>query len=79
MPLSESVIDYPGLRAEKARLGLRNEDLAERTGASNDTLVRVLSGRENVTLSSVKRVAAALGLRVKVTFEPIKTEPEKCV
>lgn len=73
----ESVIDYPELRSQKARLGLRNEDLAEQTGASNDTLVRVLAGKQNVTLGSVIKIAKALKLRVRVTFEPI--EPKDCV
>ena len=72
MPLNESVIDYRELRAQKARLGLFNEDLTRETGASNDTLSRVPSGKENVTLGSVIKIATALGLRVRVTFEPIK-------
>lgn len=72
MPLNESVIDYRELRAQKARLGLRNEDLTEQTGASSDTLSRVLSGKEAVTLSSVIKIAAALKLRPRVTFEPIE-------
>lgn len=67
-----SVIDYRELRARKAWLGLRNEDLTRQTGASNETLSRVLSGKENVTLGSVIKIAAALNLRPRVTFEPIE-------
>lgn len=63
----DSVIDYRELRAQKARLGLFNEDLAEQTGASNDTLSRVFNGKENVTLGSVIKIATALGLRRRVT------------
>lgn len=73
-PQAPSVIDYPELRAQKARVGLTCEDLVEITGCSVRTVSHVLNGKESLHIKSIMDVAAGLGMRVRVTFEPIPTE-----
>ena len=75
--LEPSIIDYTALRAEKARLGLYNEDIAMKADVGKTTVCAVLKGSENVNLSSIAAVAATLNLRPKVIFVAINAAEEQ--
>jgi hypothetical protein len=69
-----SVIDWRTLRARKAYLGLYNEDMARAAGCSMPTVTAFLAGDEEMKPGKIISLAAALGLRVKVTFEVIEDD-----
>lgn len=59
------------LAALRKRVGLSQKDLARRLNTSQQQISRLESpGYEGHSLSMLRRVAAALDARVKVTFEP---------
>lgn len=51
------------VRAQLARIGLSQADLAERSTLSTATLSRKLSGRHTFTLLEVELIADSLGIR----------------
>jgi hypothetical protein len=68
----ETVIDYHELRAQRARLEMEYTDVitaVEGDAPSTQKLCRFLRGDEDMKVKTIIRLAAALGLRVKVTFE----------
>jgi len=73
----ETVIDYRELRAQMARLGLTYDDLIrlaqEQFGEApcRETVAGLLSGKEGMKVSTIKRYVGLLGLRPKVVFERI--------
>lgn len=69
--MAELIFDEGTLRAEKARRQFTNEYLAAQCRRSVNTIIRALRGRESVKLDTLRDVAGELGLRVKVTFEPL--------
>ena len=75
-PRPQSVINYPELQAQRARLGITYEDLIELTGAGLGSIAAVMNGKETVNLQTIIRIAAALGLLVKVEFEPMPVEKQ---
>jgi hypothetical protein len=75
---NNSIVDWRELRARKAHLDLRNEDLIRQTGCGSRTVSAFLAGDERLNLDTIIRLAAALGLRPRLTFEPV-TESEKVV
>ena len=66
-------IDAPTLRARKARLNLRSEDLVERGVASWRTVTAFFAG-EPLNLTTIQRLAAQLGLQVEVRFKEIEQQ-----
>lgn len=68
----QSIINYSELRAQKARLGLCYRDLTEKTGISCSALTCLFNGAETLNVQTIKRLAAELGLRVIVDFQPIE-------
>lgn len=59
--------DLLALREER---GLTQGQLAQRVGVSQPVIARLEGGRiKNVELRTLTRLAAALGARVKITFE----------
>jgi transcriptional regulator with XRE-family HTH domain len=50
------------LRSVRERLFVTQEELAERTAMSRATISRIESGRQRPRISSVRRLAAALGV-----------------
>ena len=79
MANDKHIIDYRTLRARKAYLGLRNEDLINATGCSSATVSAFLAGDERMKLESVVRLAAALGLKPRITFEPVSEQSNNVV
>jgi hypothetical protein len=70
-PLTNTVVNYRELRAQKARLGLTNEQIELAAKSGPNTVSAFLSGSESMQLRTIINLAAAIGLRVKVDFEPI--------
>lgn len=59
--------DLIALRKER---GLTQVQLAERSGLTQSTISKIESGKvSNLELRTLVRIAAALGARVKITFE----------
>ena len=59
--------DLIGLRMERE---ITQVELAERVGLSQPSIARLESGKvKNVELKTLVKIAAALGTRVKITFE----------
>lgn len=73
-PLKPSVIDYPELRAQKARLDLQYEDFIKHLGTSPQTVAAFLRGDESLNVKTIITLAAFLGLKPKITFLPIEQE-----
>jgi hypothetical protein len=73
----DTVIDYPELRAQMARLGLTYDDfirLAQETiGAAPNraTVSDFLYGVEGMRVETIKRYASVIGMRPRVIFERI--------
>lgn len=56
------------IAAHRRTLGLTQEDLAGRLGIALKNLQRLESGRQNLTLNTIARVAAALDIDVDLVF-----------
>jgi transcriptional regulator with XRE-family HTH domain len=56
-----------GLRIKKlrARHGLTQDELAERAGLNRTHLYRIETGKQSLTLRTMKIIADALGMRVR--------------
>lgn len=52
------------IRSERERLGLSQEELAERTGLHRTYIGGVERGERNLGLVNVQRIASALGLSI---------------
>lgn len=80
-----TVIDYRAAKASRARLELEYDDLVaaarSRYGSatSHTTIARFLRGDEHMRVTTIKALAALLGLQVRVTFEPINEDGEHVV
>ncbi|HEU0179463.1 MAG TPA: hypothetical protein VFV58_34965 [Blastocatellia bacterium] len=78
----ETIIDYPELRAQMARLGLTYEDfirLAQETIGSSpnrDSVSDFLHGAEGMRVETIKRYASVIGMRPRVVFERIEASTE---
>lgn len=49
--------------------GLTQEELAQRVGTSSSQIARIESGRHATTLTTLRRIAHALGLKLIIGFE----------
>ena len=52
------------LKAARLKSGLKQSDLAERTGLTQERLSRIENGRQNITLKTMMRLAAVVGWNV---------------
>lgn len=60
------------LKAERIRLGLSLEDVSVRCGMDKAALSRLETGKVlNPTLGTIWKYAAALGMRIHLTAEPV--------
>ena len=58
--------------AARARAGLTQEELAAKMQTSQSAIARLESGRMIPSGRTLKRVAAATGTKLRITFEPTK-------
>ena len=56
---------------------LTQAELAEKMGTSQSTIARLESGKGKPTLATLKRLAQATGMRLKITLEPASSKPKK--
>lgn len=62
------------IRALRKARGWSLAELARRAGTSAPTLHRYESGWERFELATLRRLAAALGVRLNVSLEPVQTD-----
>ena len=75
--------EYEALQPERAIIqaiiearrqsGLTQKELSERTGITQGDISKLERGNANPSLSTVQRLAAGMGMTVKLEFIPIKT------
>ena len=61
------------VRAERERLGISQEELADRAGLHRTYLSDVERGERNIGLLNVIKIARALGVSASILFSNIKT------
>jgi ribosome-binding protein aMBF1 (putative translation factor) len=67
--LARAVIDA------RVTAGLTQEQLAKRMETTQSVIARLESGRTRPSTQTLKRLAAATGTRLKISFEPAETRP----
>lgn len=65
---SDAPYDHELLRDAKSKTGKSDKQIAADTGLSRATVVGVMNGNPNVTLSTLESVALAVGLTLKQLF-----------
>lgn len=50
--------------------GLTQQELAERTGMAQSDISRLERGEGNPSLKTLRRLAAGMGMRVRIEFQP---------
>lgn len=58
------------INARKAS-GLTQKQLSERTGIAQADISKLESGNANPSLKTLQRLAAGMGMKVKVEFQPV--------
>ena len=58
----------------RARAGLTQEQLAQRMQTTQAVIARLASGRVKPSTRTLERLAAATGMRLRISFEPIAAE-----
>ncbi len=51
--------------------GLTQKQLAERTGIAQSDISKLEGGNANPSLRTLQRLAAGMGMRIKIEFQPI--------
>ena len=59
--------------------GLKQNDLAERLGINRVSLSRLLSDKNDMRISSIKKIADAIGCDVAEFFTPAETEDHNVI
>ena len=54
----------------RARCNLTQAELAEKMGTSQSAIARLESGKAKPTLATLRRLAKATGMRLKISLEP---------
>lgn len=76
-PLLEFVANQ--VVSARQRLGITQDQLAERAGCAPLTVTNIESGRRNVTLKSLSLLANALEIELRDLFPPAKSVPRSGV
>jgi ribosome-binding protein aMBF1 (putative translation factor) len=58
----------------RSRAGLTQQQLAERMHTTQAVIARLESGRVKPSTRTLERLAAATGMRLRISFEPIAAE-----
>ena len=53
--------------------GLTQKQLSEKTGIAQADISKLESGNANPSLRTLHRIAAGMGMRIKIEFQPITT------
>lgn len=56
------------IRTARTEEGLTQKELAEKVGVGEPTINKYESGRQNLTVKTLKKVADAMGLKINITF-----------
>ena len=59
--------------------GLKQNDLAERLGINRVSLSRLLSDKNDMRFSTIKKIADAIGCDVSEFFKPAETEDHNAI
>ncbi|MDR2569932.1 MAG: helix-turn-helix domain-containing protein [Oscillospiraceae bacterium] len=57
--------------------GLTQKQLSQRTGIAQGDISRIENGNANPSLNTLKRLASAMGLTLKIEFTPISNRKNK--
>ena len=57
------------VREERLKLGISQEDLADRAGVHRTYIGMVERAEKNITLSNIEKIAKALGLNIEDIFK----------
>lgn len=60
----------------RSRSNLTQAELAEKMGTSQSTIARLESGKAQPTLATLRRLAKATGMRLKISLEPVSDAPK---
>lgn len=70
--------DYAAIAAQiilyRTRHGLTQEELARRVGTSYSAISRIESGQHQTSVETLRRIARALNLKLRISFEPLREE-----
>ena len=58
------------VRAEREARGLTQKQLSERTGIAQTDISKLERGNANPSLRTLQRLAAGMGMKVKIEFVP---------
>ncbi len=70
--LEEEFALATALIGARAHSGLSQEQLAQRMGTSQSAIARLESGRGRPSTTTLSKLAAATGTKLKVSFEPVE-------
>jgi transcriptional regulator with XRE-family HTH domain len=65
------------LIAARTRANLTQAELAKKMGTSQSTIARLESGAAKPSLSTLRRLAKATGMQLKISLEPRKSRSKK--
>lgn len=68
--LEEEFVFASAVIGARARAGLTQEELAERMGTSQSAIARLESGRSRPSTTTLAKLAAATGTKLRVSFVP---------
>jgi ribosome-binding protein aMBF1 (putative translation factor) len=60
--------------AARGKAGLTQEQLARRMKTTQAVIARLESGRVKPSTRTLERFAAATGMRIRISFEPVKAQ-----
>ena len=58
----------------RAKTGMTQKQLSEKTGIIQSEISKMENGNGNPSLKTLKKLAAGLGMRLVISFEPIEAE-----
>jgi DNA-binding XRE family transcriptional regulator len=71
----DRLADYAAIAAQiilyRTRHGLTQQELARRVGTSHSAISRIERGQHKTSVETLRRIASALHLRLKISFEPL--------
>ena len=56
------------IKEARVKAGLTQKELGEKLGVGEPTVNKYEGGKQNLTAETMKKVATALGMQIKITF-----------